>query len=141
MPGLKSRPQLLRTMNVQSKSLPSQPFARILLVEDDLHLAGFVEQALADLGHEVIHAHSVLDALNQLETTTFDLAVLDVELRDGVVFPVADRLASATTPYIFASAVYGQLIPMRHQHARFVAKPFHVDALQEAVRKIVGPFI
>ena len=111
--------------------------ARILLVEDDLHLAGFVEQALNDLGHEVTHAYSVLDALGQLENGTFDLAVLDVELRDGVVFPVADRLATANTPFLFASAVYGQLVPVRHQHVRFVAKPFHVEELQSAVQEML----
>ena len=111
--------------------------ARILLVEDDLHLAGFVEQALSDLGHEVIHAYSVLDALVQLENGTFDLAVLDVELRDGVVFPVADMLAAADTPFLFASAVYGQLVPVRHQHIRFVAKPFHVEKLRSAVKQVL----
>ncbi|WP_282294829.1 response regulator [Stenotrophomonas sp. PS02289] len=118
------------------QNMPSltRPSARILLVEDDMHLAGFVEEAITDLGHEVIHAYSVLDALWQLETGIFDLAVLDVELRDGAVFPVADRLATANTPYLFASAVYGQLVPTRHQHAPFIAKPFHLELLQEAVR-------
>lgn len=122
---------------MQNKPIPSYPSARILLVEDDLHLAGFVEEALIDLGLEVTHAYSVLDALGQLETVTFDLAVLDVELRDGVIFPVADKLAAANTPYLFASAVYDQLVPVRHQHARFVAKPFHVEELQSAVRELL----
>lgn len=122
---------------MQNKPIPSYPSARILLVEDDLHLAGFVEEALIDIGLEVTHAYSVLDALGQLETVTFDLAVLDVELRDGVVFPVADKLAAANTPYLFASAVYDQLVPVRHQHARFVAKPFHVEELQSAVRELL----
>lgn len=122
---------------MQNKPLSSHPTAHILLVEDDLHLAGFVEQAIADLGHQVTHAHSVLDALGQLENGTFDLAVLDVELRDGVVFPVADKLAAANTPYLFASAVYDQLVPVRHQHVRFVAKPFHVEELQTVVRELL----
>lgn len=113
------------------------PSARILLVEDDLHLAGFVEQAITDLGHEVVHAYSVLDALVQLEAGTYDLAVLDVELRDGVVFPVADKLAAAGTPFLFASAVYGQLVPVRHQHVRLVSKPFHVQELQAAVQTLL----
>lgn len=123
---------------MENESISPCPSARILLVEDDLHLAGFVEQAIIDLGYEVTHAYSVLDALGQLETGTFDLAVLDVELRDGVVFPVADKLAAANTPYLFASAVYDQLVPVRHQHARFVAKPFHVQELQSAVKALLS---
>lgn len=122
---------------MQNMLSPTRPSARILLVEDDLYLAGFLEQAITDLGHDVTHAYSVLDALGQLETGTFDMAVLDVELRDGVVFPVADKLAAANTPYLFASAVYGQLVPVRHQHARFVAKPFHVEELQSAVQEML----
>ena len=123
---------------MQNKQLRPYPTARILLVEDDLHLAGFMEQAITDLGHEVSHAYSVLDALVQLESRTFDVAVLDVELRDGVVFPVADRLAAASTPYLFASAVYDQLVPVRHQHVRFVPKPFHVEELQSAVQELLA---
>lgn len=122
---------------MQNPVSPSHSPTRILLVEDDLQLAGFVEQAISDLGYEVVHAHSVLDALFQLEAGTFDLAVLDVELRDGVVFPVADKLAAANTPYLFASAVYDQLVPVRHQHVRFVAKPFHVAELQSAVKELL----
>ncbi|RRU09117.1 response regulator [Stenotrophomonas sp. 278] len=122
---------------MQNNPSPTHPSARILLVEDDLYLAGFLEQAITDLGHDVTHAYSVPDALGQLETGTFDMAVLDVELRDGVVFPVADKLAAANTPYLFASAVYGQLVPVRHQHARFVAKPFHVEELQSAVQELL----
>ncbi len=123
---------------MQNMLSPTRPSARILLVEDDLHLAGFLEQAITDLGHDVTHAYSVLDALGQLESGTFDLAVLDVELRDGVVFPVADKLAAANTPYLFASAVYDQLVPVRHQHARFVPKPFHLAELQSTVQELLA---
>ena len=117
------------------------------------------------------HAYSVFDALGLRDTQQFDGAVLDVELRDGVVFPVADRLAELGIPYLFVSAVYDQLVPLRatvrwrgagcgasrwrgvrlpignyddqlvplrHRRATFVAKPFHIDRLQEAVQQVVG---
>lgn len=117
---------------------PSVTGPRLLLVEDQLDLAELMEQALADEGNEVAHAHSVFEALSMLDSSRFDGAVLDVELRDGVVFPVADRLLELGIPYLFASAVYDQLVPVRHQRALFLAKPFHVQGLQSAVREALG---
>ncbi len=106
----------------------------LLLVEDQFDLATLMEQALQREGDQVTHAYSVFDALGLLDTRQFDGAVLDVELRDGVVFPVADRLAELGVPYLFVSAVYDQLVPARHRSAPFVAKPFHLEKLQQAVQ-------
>ncbi len=116
----------------------NQHRCNLLLVEDQFDLAALMEQALEDSGGQVTHAYSVFDAMGLLETQTFDGAVLDVELRDGVVFPVADRLAELGIPFLFVSAVYDQLVPQRHRRAAFVAKPFHIDQLQQAVQHVVG---
>lgn len=116
----------------------SQRRCNLLLVEDQLDLAALMEQALEDAGDQVTHAYSVFDALGLLDNQRFDGAVLDVELRDGVVFPVADRLTELGIPFLFVSAVYDQLVPQRHRRAPFVAKPFHVGELQETVRRVMG---
>ncbi|HEL3777921.1 TPA: response regulator [Stenotrophomonas maltophilia] len=110
----------------------------LLLVEDQFDLATLMEQALQQEGDQVTHAYSVFDALELLDTRQFDGAVLDVELRDGVVFPVADRLAELGVPYLFVSAVYDQLVPARHRGAPFVAKPFHLEKLQRAVQHAIS---
>ncbi|HDS1123160.1 TPA: response regulator [Stenotrophomonas maltophilia] len=110
----------------------------LLLVEDQFDLANLMEQALQQEGDQVTHAYSVFDALELLDTRQFDGAVLDVELRDGVVFPVADRLAELGVPYLFVSAVYDQLVPARHRGAPFVAKPFHLEKLQRAVQHAIS---
>ncbi len=99
----------------------SQRRCNLLLVEDQLDLAALMEQALEDAGDQVTHAYSVFDALGLLDNQRFDGAVLDVELRDGVVFPVADRLTELGIPFLFVSAVYDQLVPQRHRRAAFVA--------------------
>lgn len=115
----------------------SQHRCNLLLVEDQFDLAALMEHALEDEGGQVTHAYSVFDAMALLERQSFDGAVLDVELRDGVVFPVADRLAELGIPYLFVSAVYDQLVPQRHRRAAFVAKPFHIDQLQRAVKRAI----
>jgi len=117
---------------------PTANGRNLLLVEDQLDLADLVEHALVESGSSVTHAYSVFEALSLLEKGRYDGAVLDVELRDGVVFPVADRLVELGIPFLFASAVYDQLVPARHRDARFVTKPFHVDALQKAVNETLA---
>ncbi|AWH49660.1 response regulator [Stenotrophomonas sp. SAU14A_NAIMI4_5] len=110
----------------------------LLLVEDQLDLAELVEDALSIDGSTITHAESVFEALSLLRSEQFDAAILDIELGDGVVFPVADRLAELGVPFLFASAVYDQVVPARHQKARFVAKPFHIPQLQEAVNQTLA---
>lgn len=117
---------------------PGRHRCNLLLVEDQLDLAELMEQALQDGGDSVSHAYSVFDAMGLLERSHFDVAVLDIELRDGVVFPVADRLAELGIPYLFVSAVYDQMVPVRHRQAPFVAKPFPIRLLQQAVRSLTS---
>ncbi|WP_367345979.1 response regulator [Stenotrophomonas bentonitica] len=107
----------------------------ILLVEDELDIADLVEQALSESDRSITHAGSVTEALGLIESATFDVAVLDIELRDGLVTPVADKLADLGIPYVFASAVYDQVVPARHRHAPFVPKPFQIDKLKAEVQR------
>ncbi|MCF7752566.1 response regulator [Bacillus subtilis subsp. subtilis] len=114
-------------MNRSPPDLP--PRGVILVVEDEIELSRLFTEVLVDAGFEVVPAYSVSDALGTLATQAFDVAVLDIELRDGPVFPVADRLAEIGTPFLFASAVYVQMVPKRHQGALFIGKPFNIHAL------------
>ena len=105
----------------------------VLVVEDEVELSRLFIEVLQDAGHTVITADSVTDALSALTGQRFDAAILDVELRDGPVFPVADRLAALGTPFLFASAVYYQVVPREHQQVPFVTKPFDIRLLQQRV--------
>lgn len=120
---------------------PNSPPARslILVVEDEIQLSKLFVEVLTEVGYDVVAADSVTDALSTLSYQHFDAAVLDIELRDGPVFPVADRLAALGTPFLFASAVYFQMVPKQHQGTPFVGKPFNIDELvtrvDDAVRR------
>lgn len=111
----------------------------ILVVEDEIELSRLFVEVLVTAGFEVVPAYSVADALGTLAHQRFDAAVLDIELRDGPVFPVADTLAERGTPFLFASAVYVQMVPKRHQGTPFVGKPFNIDELvaqvEDALRR------
>jgi hypothetical protein len=57
------------------------------------------------------------DALERVQAGGFDLAIIDVQLKDGKqIWPVADRLAETGTPFILATG--GHVDPPPHKHAR-----------------------
>lgn len=123
-------------MASRSHTAPSP--ATLLVVEDEAELSRLFVEVLETAGYQVVTADSVTDALITLSGQHFDAAVLDIELRDGLVFPVADRLADAGTPFVFASAVYLQMVPRQHQDAAFVAKPFNINDLLARVEEAVA---
>lgn len=110
----------------------------VLVVEDEIELSRLFIEVLNESGHTAIPAYSVSDALSVIAHQRFDAAILDVELRDGPVFPVADRLAALGTPFLFASAVYYQVVPRAHQLVPFVSKPFDVKVLQQRVEEALA---
>lgn len=109
----------------------------VLVVEDEIELSKLFVEVISDAGYTAVPTYSLSDALNALTWQRFDAAVLDIELRDGTVFPVADRLADMGTPFLFASAVYSQMVPQRHQDVPFVAKPFRIEDLLAGVKAAV----
>lgn len=112
--------------------------ATVLVVEDEIELSRLFVEVLTAAGYTAVPAYSVTDALAAMAHQRFDAAILDVELRDGAVFPVADRLAAQGIPYLFASAIYFQAIPKAHQEVPFVGKPFNVDDLLLRVEQIIS---
>jgi DNA-binding response OmpR family regulator len=106
----------------------------VLVVEDEIELSRLFVEVITDAGYTAVPTYSLSDAMGVLSQQHFDAAVLDIELRDGTVFPVADRLAELGTPFLFASAVYSQMVPTRHRDVPFVAKPFRIEDLLAGVK-------
>ena len=80
---------------------------RVLVVEDEMMVAMLMEDMLADLGCIVVGPISRLDeAMESVSELELDCAVLDVNLGDQSVFPLADLLLERGIPYAFATG-YG----------------------------------
>jgi CheY-like chemotaxis protein len=107
---------------------PNRP-ARILVVEDEYLLAEDLAETLAGLGVHVLGPVGALDeALELLEAllTTdggIDGAVLDVNLRGQLVFPLADALIARQVPYVFATGYGPEVLPERYRAAPLLQKP------------------
>jgi DNA-binding response OmpR family regulator len=63
---------------------------RVLVVEDETLIAVLIEDILAEMGCEIVGPIGKLDAaLQTAKDGAFDIAILDVTIRGGKVYPVA----------------------------------------------------
>src|SRR5438128_10876204 len=101
----------------------------VLIVEDEPLIAMMLEDFLDSLGYTgVATCDTVKDALEKVEAGGFDVAIVDVHLKDGgAVWPVADRLAEAGTPFVIATGGHVDPPPAAHAGAPVLSKPYTID--------------
>jgi DNA-binding response OmpR family regulator len=110
---------------------------RILVVEDDWLIAVSIEEALHKLGCTVVGPVSKLDrALELAKSEVFDAAILDITIRGGQVFPVAESLRSRGIPFVFASGYGDWALPASFQGQARLTKPFTADELQTEMQAL-----
>ncbi|MGQ0590037.1 MAG: response regulator [Sphingosinicella sp.] len=112
----------------------------ILIVEDEPLIAMMLEDFLESLGHEVVGTcDSVAEALTHVARGGFDVAIVDVQLKDGErCWPVADRLAEAGKPFILATGGHVEPPPPEHAGAPVLSKPYTIDAIEPALAQACG---
>jgi CheY-like chemotaxis protein len=112
----------------------------VLIVEDEPLIAMMLEDFLDALGHKVAACcDNVADALSQVERGDFDVAILDVRLRDGEQsWPIADALADAGKPFVLATGGHVEPPPARHADAPVLGKPYTIDAVEPALARAFG---
>jgi light-regulated signal transduction histidine kinase (bacteriophytochrome)/CheY-like chemotaxis protein len=113
----------------------------VLVVEDNLLLATDLEDSLrrAGCGH-VASAGSVAGALRVLVDQHFDAAVLDMNLRGELAFPVAARLVELGIPFAFLSGYGGELqVPEAFGAAPRMKKPLAEAELLAQLSALVAP--
>ncbi len=112
--------------------------ARVLVVEDEMLVAMLIEDAITDLGHQVVGPAMRLEtALDAATNETFDFAILDINLAGKQSFPVADALTARGTPFIFASG-YGRAgLAEPYRDASVLQKPFSPEQLASVLGKVL----
>lgn len=113
------------------------PRLSVLIVEDEPLITMMIEDFIDVLGHLVAGtADSVASALVRIGQGGLDVAIVDVNLRDGACWPVADALAAAGTPFLIASGGHVVPPPANHADRPHLAKPFTIDGLRAAFDRI-----
>jgi len=114
---------------------------RVLVVDDDASIQGFLAEALADEGYSVRTASNGREALSILETWRPDIILLDLMMpeMDGWGFRVQQRtmLGVANVPVIVLSATRDLNAKAAElEPAQVFAKPFDLDALLSTIDEI-----
>lgn len=109
---------------------------RVLIVEDEIVVALFLEDVLDEFGYQVAGVITQLDEAISRDPD-YDIAVLDVHINGRNVFDFADMLAGRGIPFVFATGYGERGIPERHRTSPVLQKPFQPDELRRILDDIV----
>jgi DNA-binding response OmpR family regulator len=112
---------------------------KVLIVEDDLMLADFAEEILAEHGYEVSGiARTVTDAVALARRTSPDLVILDLRLADGGLgTEVAAQLSAPGRPGILYVTGNMSQVALTHGDA-CLAKPYRAVDLLRGLEIVTG---
>jgi two-component system, response regulator PdtaR len=107
----------------------------VIVTEDEPIVAWELENTLSSLGCRVAGPFpSVHSAIAALSNCAPKIAVLDVNLQDGEVFPLADRLYENEVLLIFHTVnICADLLASRYAGSQVVLKPSRPEQLREAI--------
>ena len=107
---------------------------KVLVVEDEPLLAITLKDVLTASGCAVVGPASTLElGMRLIEKEAVDGAILDVNLRGEMVFPLADALAERSIPFVYVTG-YSKLLRACNHGRPFLQKPY----TNQQLLKIVG---
>jgi DNA-binding response OmpR family regulator len=110
----------------------------VLLVEDEMCLAMMLEDVLAGAGYEVLCVSNLAAAEEITRKEAIDVAILDVNLGKGKVYPLADQLDARGIRYMFTTAYERSTLPERFQDRPLLQKPYSPETVVSRVGEVIG---
>lgn len=111
---------------------------RILVVEDEMLLAIEVVDELEGVGAiPVGPIPTVAEALTIIEQSSIDAAMLNVQLRGELSFPIAAALAARNIPFVFVTA-NEDLVREHFPDVMAHPKPYELAALVDCLETVIG---
>lgn len=112
---------------------------RVLIVEDEAMIAGLIESILSAAGWSVVGPVATLErALETIDRTRLDAALLDVRINGHDAYAVADVLMRRRIPFVFVSGFTRKQMPPGYRDCAYIAKPFAPDAILALLEEVVG---
>lgn len=106
---------------------------RILVVEDDFLIAEQLAFEIRQLGHDIVGPFANIEGAAK-SIALADAAILDVQLRGGTSFALADRLVVAQMPFLFLTGYDTPTVPGRFGGGRLYNKPSPTRTLLAELR-------
>lgn len=113
---------------------------RVLVVENDEMSAALLQMQLVHSGALVVGlAASVAEALRLLEVSSPDVALLDYRLAHNETSePVAAALAARRVPFVLATGMAAEQLPVAMRSGVLLIKPYLSAELSKALVRAVG---
>ncbi len=110
---------------------------RVLVIEDEYFLADDIARALRDLGARVVGPVGALDDASSLidGDIAIDAAIVDINLRSDMVFPLARTLRARNVPFVFTTGYDRKSIDAEFEDIRLWEKPLDIPAM---ARELAG---
>ena len=112
---------------------------RVLLVEDEFFVSKVLAMDLRQAGYEVVGPYAtVADAMSAVQSQTFDGAILDINLKGQLVYPVAEELVRRQMPFMFLTGYAVINMPGQFRVYQRVAKPTNRTVLLGEIKTMLS---
>jgi PAS domain S-box-containing protein len=106
---------------------------RVLLVEDEALVAMMIQECLAEFGYQVVGPIcTAAEAAARAKDGPLEAAVLDINLGDGAVYPIADMLAARGVPFVLVTGYDADSVDARFRKIPVLQKPIEREMLKRA---------
>ena len=107
---------------------------RVLIVEDKSMISMLIEDTLVDIGCVVAGVAGRLEqAISQISSMVFDVAILDVNLNGYPGYPAAEALMKRSIPFLFSTGYGVAGVPEEFRDIPILAKPFQQADLERVL--------
>jgi CheY-like chemotaxis protein len=124
-------------MSLQPTSTGPLSGRRVLVIEDEYFLADDIARALRELGARIVGPVGELEEAMSLVDgdVSIDGAVVDINLRSDMVFPLARTLRARKVPFVFTTGYDRKSIEAEFGDVRLWEKPLDIPAM---TRELAG---
>jgi CheY-like chemotaxis protein len=109
---------------------------KILLVEDEYVIASDLKRILSNLGATILGPAPTIAAAEKILAANPqpDAAILDINVRGVLVYPIAEILVTRSVPFAFVTGYSFDIVPAEFASAPHCEKPVTARNIEAAVR-------
>jgi CheY-like chemotaxis protein len=127
-------------MSLQPTSSGPLSGRRVLVIEDEYFLADDIARALRELGARVLGPIGELEeAMSLIDSdVSIDGAVVDINLRSDMVFPLARTLRARKVPFVFTTGYDRKSVEAEFGDVRLWEKPLDIPAMTHELAGMIN---